>query len=109
MIKVHFGIYEGDVEIITFKQKEDLIDYLSELKYFNCIWLAAQNNGELIDKADGEIVVTENINKLIHAFESEFIDITSDIFIQEYKSYSAAYAAAKDMREPNPRCYDSNL
>lgn len=100
MIKLHLAIGTGteNIPVLEYENKEELIDYLHELKMFDCVWLATEN-GEL-----SEILITENLTTLIKWIENDFMNLET-IFIQEYQSYEDAYAVALDMREGNAKCY----
>ena len=102
MIKLHLAIYSGDVETIDFDNLQELCEYINELKQFNCIWLATS------DGEDGEIIVTEDITRLIFLVTCNyFIDLNENtiMHLQEYQNYEDAYNVALDMREGNPKCY----
>jgi hypothetical protein len=100
---LHLGIFEGDVNVFEFNDLDQMCDYLHELKSFDCIWLAT-NHSEI-----GEIVVTENLQKLIRLLKIGYFDLNSnnnEVFhVQEYQTYEDAYKVALDMREGNPKCY----
>ena len=104
MITLNLAIYDGSIMFINFEDTEELIEYLPELKRFDCIWLAT-NDGEY-----GEIFVTENIDVLINIFKANLFKIRegkyNKIFLQEYQTYEDAYNVALDMREGNERCYN---
>jgi hypothetical protein len=100
MINLHLAIYNGDIPIIPFETKKELIDYVFELQKFDCIWLFTTGC------ENGEIIVTENILFLIMIIEMSTIE--GDIFIQEYQSYEDAYSVALDMKETNPKCYNND-
>lgn len=100
MIKLNLGIYEGDVIILKFHTISELCEYLEELDKFDCIWLATEDGG------DGEILITENLKKLINAVKNSHFNIDKDFFVQEYQTYEDAYRVALDMREINPKCYN---
>ena len=104
MITLCLGIYEGDIEQIPFDSVNSLIDYIEELKMFNCIWLVTE------DGENGEIMITENIDKIITAIGTDHWNLCSQkdsmFHLQEYQTYEDAYAVALDMREENPKCYN---
>jgi hypothetical protein len=101
MIRLQLAIYDGDVEEIVFTSKTDLIEYLEVLQCFDCIWLATENG------SNGEILITENVDKLILAIEMDFFESLNIFHVHEYQTYEDAYAVALDMREPNPKCYNN--
>lgn len=98
MIKLHLAIGTGDIPVLEYENKEELIDYLNELTMFNCVWLITD------DGSNGETLITENLTTLIKWIENDFMNLET-IFIQEYESYQDAYLVAFDMREGNPKCY----
>ena len=100
MIQLHLSIYDGEASQINFESKDELCDYLKELKEFNCIWLATA------DGENGEIIVTENVDNLVKFVEKGLFEIKDKFFVQEYQSYEAAYEVALSMRESNPKCYE---
>ena len=104
MINLNLAIYEGDVKKIEFHTKENLCDYLKELKRFNCIWLATKSD------LFGEILITENVDFIINSIKNDMIKLhlqkPVNFFVQEYQTYEDAYKVALDMREPNPNCYN---
>ena len=79
-----------------------LIEYMEELKQFNCIWLAT-TDGEF-----GEIIITENLTKLLLALAHDHWELKDgcNFYVQEYQTYEDAYKVALDMREGNPKCYN---
>ena len=100
MIKLHLAIYEGDRETLYFETKDDLVEYLKELKSFDCIWLVT-DDGEY-----GEIIITENVFRLVDAVSNDHFNLLdNDLHVQEYQSYKDAYEVALDMREENPKCF----
>lgn len=99
MINLHLAIYDGDIPTIPFVNKEDLIDYIYELKKFECVWLFKPKD------EDSEIIITESIDFLISVIN--IIELSKDIFLQEYQSYEDAYATALDMKEINPKCWNN--
>jgi hypothetical protein len=104
MIKLNICIGEGDCAEIPFANTSDLLEYIEELKRIDCIWVIGQ------DEEPSELLITENVNTIIKSIEMDFWDINlvkdSNIFIQQYESYEAAYDVALDLKEPNPRCYN---
>ncbi len=98
MINLHLAIYDGDIPIIKFANKEDLIEYIYELQKFDCVWLFATNS------ENSEILITENILFLLLIIKVSSIE--GDVFLQEYQSYEDAYSVALDMKESNPKCYN---
>jgi len=112
MITLHLGIYEGEVQRITFNSKKDLLDYLHDIKKsnFECIWLCSGEG----DIGYDEILITESIdtvelaiNGLVFSlFEDELENKNFDLHLHEYQTYEDAYKVALDMREPNPKCYN---
>ena len=101
MIKLNLAIYEGNIQVIDFNSKYELTEFILVIKQsnFNCVWLATD------DSSDGELIVTENIDTIIHYINNDLFDIKKEIHLHEYQSYEDAYYVALDMREPNPKCY----
>lgn len=97
---LNIGIGTGDITEVRFDKKTEMIDYLDELNRFNCVWLWAD------DGEDGEIVVSENLNKLIECVKNGFFNIKTHFFIQEYETFESAYSVALSMKEAKPNCYD---
>ena len=105
MILFNLAIYEGDAVEIKFNTVNELIDYIQTLKEFNCIWIATE------ECMNEEILVTESIDKIIKAIETDFFNLClhkdSLFFMQEYQSYEDAYSVALSMREGNIKCYNA--
>jgi hypothetical protein len=103
MIKLQIAIGEGDVQPFYFQSVNDLVDYIKECKSINAIWLAT-------DEATDEILITENIEKIIIAILFDYWDLALDkdsiFYLQEYQSYEDAFAVALSMKENNPKCYN---
>jgi hypothetical protein len=99
MITLHLAIYDGDIEKLEFNSKVELLDFIKELKSFNCIWLLT-NDGE-----KGELIVTENIETIMISIEYNLC-FYNVLYLQEYQTYEDAYAVALDMRDGNPKCYN---
>lgn len=106
MITLYLGIYEGDVQRFKFDNTNSLLEYLKELKRFDCIWLAT-NDVRQHDTC--EIMITEKIDKIIAAIANNHWDMSNQrkyIFtVQEYQTYEDAYSVALSMKEYNPKCY----
>jgi hypothetical protein len=100
MIELHLAIYDGDVLRIKFNNKNELLDYLKELKSFDCIWLVTD------DCEFGEILITQNLDTVINCFKKNMFSILDKLFVQEYQTYEDAYKVALGMRESNPKCYN---
>jgi hypothetical protein len=101
MIKLNLGISKGDVDVLTFETKAELLDFVKDLKRLTFINVFLVTD----DSEFGEILITEKLEKVIQAIEMDYIDI-SNFHIHEYESYESAYAVALMMREPNGKCYD---
>ena len=104
MIHLNLAIYDGEIQVIKFILQKDLIEYLQELKRFDCIWLAAD------DGEKGEVLITENLDTLINAIKAGHFNLIwnspTNFYVQEYQTYEDAYKVALDMREGNPKCYN---
>jgi len=100
---LQLAIGEGDVQEIPFKSPVDLIEYIQELKRFECIWLVTDDDGE-------EIIITESIDTVHLAIDCDLWNLNlkknTNLFFQEYQSFESAYAVSLTMREGNPKCYD---
>ena len=107
MIDLNLAIGSCDIASMKFKTVADLIDYIEELKRFDAIWLVVDDLG---DESRCEILITEDVSKIISAIIADFFSCTSlkesKLFIQEYQSFEDAYSVALDMREGHPRCYN---
>ena len=101
MIKLNLGIGKGDVDVLTFETRAELLDFVNGLKRLTFINVFLVTD----DSEFGEILITENIEKVIQAIKMDYLDI-SNIHIHEYESYESAYAVALMMRESNGKCYD---
>lgn len=101
MIGLHLAIGSGDIPLLEFDNKIELLEYLSELKVFDCVWLLA------VEGLCSDILITEKLETLIKYIEVDFFDLYKEeyvqIFIQEYQNYKDAYSVAYDMREGNPK------
>lgn len=102
MIKIHLAIYDNEIDLLTFENYEELIDYIEYLVSFNCIWLMT-SKGEY-----SEIIVTEKIDLIINSLvdEARIWKGSKEFYIQEYQSFEDAYAVALDMREGHKKCYN---
>ena len=104
MIILNLAIYDGDIQTIEFYTQKELLEYLFELHTFNCIWLATE------DGANGEILITENVETLINAVRNNHFNLLwnspQNFYVQEYQTYEDAYRVALNMRETNPKCYN---
>jgi len=104
MIKLHLCIGQGDPQESEYFTSSQLVEYLEELKAFNCIWLAT-TEGE-----NGEILVTESVDLLCESVKNGFFNLLwnspTNFFVQEYPTFEAAYDVALSMREGHPKCYD---
>jgi len=104
MIKLHLGIYEGDVQEHEFNTKKALLDFVNELKMFDCIWLCASDGEER-----SEIIVTEYLETLHSMISKDFMFREPNkniIHIHEYQTFEDAYKVALDMKEGHPKCYN---
>lgn len=101
-IILQLGIGDGDVQPIPFDNKTDLLDYVKELKSFDCVWIATVN-GEF-----GQLLVTEKIEDIHYSIKCDGLPVQKgeNIFIFEHESYEEAYKVALSMREGNPKCYN---
>lgn len=111
MIILNLAIHDGEVEVMEFKTVEELIEFIEELKRFDCIWLVADESDINDDITSScEILITEDVYTIISAIGVDFFSCSlrkdSKLFIQEYQSYEDAYKVALDMREGNPKCYN---
>ena len=107
MITLYLAIYKGDVQRFKFDSVDSLLEYLEELKRFDCIWLAT-NDVRKPDKC--EIMITEKIDKILLSIQYDYWDMSNqrnyNFSIQEYQTYETAYSVALSMREGNPKCYN---
>jgi len=106
MITLYLGIYDGDVQRFKFDSVDSLLEYLEELKRFDCIWLATN---DIRKHHTCEIMITEKIDKIILSIQYDYWDMKSHKYynfsVQEYQSYEEAYSVALSMREYDPKYY----
>ncbi len=108
MIELYIALgKEDNIPCIEFKSTSDLMDYIEELKQFNCVWLCSGKN------PNTEIVITEDIDIILSAVSVDFWMVSlaknCELHIHEYPSYEDAYRVALDMREGNNRCYNAQV
>ena len=102
-MRLNLAIGEGDVKEFDFGHRDELLDFINEVfkSYDNkVVWLYCYG-GE-----NGEIIVAEN-SGLIFMLVCEGIVCSDTIHIHEYPTYEDAYKVALDMREGNPKCYNT--
>lgn len=102
MITLHLAIYEGDVEQIPFASIDSLLEYMEELRMFDCVWVVTDGD---------EVLVTDNLLKILRSISYDYMfDLKGEnakLFVQEYPSFEAAYEVALMLREDNPKCYNN--
>ena len=108
MITLNIGIGRIEIQKIEFDNPWELNRFIGveiENIGLDCVWL--------FSGANGEIMVTESIEKIIFGVQHNFFadfkkddNFDSEFHIHEYSSYEDAYKVALDMREPNPKCYN---
>ena len=89
-----------DIPCLKFKTEKELEGYLDAAiggKTGRVIYLLSSDHFEYI---------TESGEDIMYLFE-HYADPYTDIFLQEYESYQAAYEVALAMKEDNPLCFES--
>ncbi len=117
MIHLHLALIDdkGDVPIIECPSQAELVTYLHSLRirHPNAVWLAKDIACKGDDSASEEIVVSESIINIAILVESDevfniaFNEPEAGFFVCACESYEDAYALALDMREGNPKCYET--
>lgn len=104
MITLYIAIgKENNIPSVLFHTTSDLLDYIDELRKFDCVWL-------FCGKApNSEIVITESIDTVKKAIPHSQWDVDVEFHMHEYPSYEDAYAVALDMREGNNKCYNAQV
>lgn len=104
MIILNVGIGEGDVDVLSFENKDDLHSFIGSLDFVNSVWLVSCNSDPMPCVFVHEDVIyismfTEHIllgNGPIGYFE---------LHLHQYDSYEDAFKVATDFFEGNPLCY----
>ncbi len=109
MIELNLGVSQGDVELYNFSNKIELIEFLKGMENEDCVWLATNEEHGVC----GEIMVTEDFDKIVAALELEYWSESDDeedqdfiFFVQKYNNYKAAYSVALVKQENRPKCYN---
>jgi hypothetical protein len=102
-VTLHIAIGTGEIPTYQFDTLKDLVDFISRLTEFDCVWLMTT------DCENCEIVVTEQIGFMCHLLAvKSFHCGNSTLYIQEYPTYEEAYAVALEMKELNPKALNKN-
>ena len=100
-VTLYIGIGEGDVVSYIFESLKELVDFISRLEDFNCVWLMTTNS------PDYEIVITESISFMCHLLAvKSFHGGDNILHIHEYPTYEDAYKVALDMRADKPNAFN---
>lgn len=100
-VTLYIAIGEGDIPSYTFDSLRELIDFMSRLAEFNCVWLMTTNS------PDYEIIITESVAFMCHLLAvKSFHGGDNILYIQEYPTYEEAYKVALDMRTDKPNAFN---
>jgi hypothetical protein len=100
-VTLHIAIGDGDVVQYNFETLKELIDFISRLADFECVWLMTTNSPNY------EIVVTESISFMCHLLAvKSFHGGDNVLHIHEYPTYEDAYKVALDMRADKPNAFN---
>lgn len=110
MIKLNIGIGEGDVDILTFENKDDLQSFIGSLDFVDSVWLVSCNCDPMpcVFVHEDVLYINTFVEHVLLGStpDEECSDIEMELHLHQYDSYEDAFKVATDFFEENPLCYN---